>query len=117
MTLALQCLVGLTLVVGGAIAALPDLMQQRQPRSLPPVALTSGEPLWVVQGGDEHWFINGIPLDTTAMAQVLRHQTLANDIRFLPSAALSLGQVTSSLAWLRRQSTHPVALELSGSPR
>jgi hypothetical protein len=117
MSLALQSLVGLTLVVCGAVAALPDLMSQRQPRSLPPVALSSGLPLWVVQAGDEHWFINGIPLDTVAMAQVLRHQTLADDIRFLPSAALSLGQVTSSLAWLRRQSPRPVALELNGPPR
>ena len=36
----------------------------------------------------------------------------AADVRFLPSSALAMGDVSQALGWLRRQGMAPVVLEL-----
>jgi hypothetical protein len=50
MTLALQCLVGLTVLVGGAVAALPDLWHARTPQQRTMQSAATTTTLWIVQG-------------------------------------------------------------------
>ena len=56
MNLALACLVGLTLLVTGATAALPALWRTREPqaRPAPKVGGEAGTTLWVVRGAGRH---------------------------------------------------------------
>jgi hypothetical protein len=114
MNLALACLVGLTLLVTGATAALPALWLTREPqaRPAPKVGGEAGTTLWVVRGAGRHWFVNGEPITAPALAGLLRGQGPAADVLFLPSSALAMGDVSQALGWLRRQGTAPVVLEL-----
>jgi len=116
MTLALQCLVGLTLLVGGAVAALPDLWHARTPRHRPMQNGAAATPLWIVQGPPDRWFVNGEPMSRSGVAALLRGPSRGtgggSEVRFLPSAALSLGEVSGSLAWLRGLNAGPVVLGL-----
>jgi hypothetical protein len=116
MTLALQCLVGLTLLVGGAVAALPDLWHVRTPRHRPMQSAGTAPPLWIVQGPPDRWFVNGEPMTRSGIASLLRDpgqgKDGAREVRFLPSASLSLGEVSGSLAWLRGLNGGPVVLGL-----
>jgi hypothetical protein len=117
MTLALQCLVGLVLLVGGAVAAVPEIVRHREPR--PRVSRLPDAPreLWIVRSGDQGWFANGEPIAPAQLEALLGRGRSADLIPFLPSAALSLGEVSRSLAWLRSRSRTPVVLELPPDPR
>lgn len=116
MTLALQCLVGLTLLVAGAVAAVPDLWHDRTPSHRPMGGGAGAAPLWVVQGPADRWYVNGEPMSRSGIAALLRgaapEEGGSREVRFLPSAALSLGEVSGSLAWLRNLNGGPVVLGL-----
>lgn len=112
MTLALQCLVGLTVLVGGAVAALPDLWHARTPQQRTMQSAATTTTLWIVQGPPDRWFVNGEPMTRSGIASLL--SVPGRDVRFLPSAALSLGEVSGSLAWLRGLNAGPVVLGLPG---
>ncbi|MCS5693489.1 hypothetical protein NZK33_16095 [Cyanobium sp. FGCU-6] len=108
------CLVGLTLLVSGATAALPALWLTRAPaaRPAPQGGAEAGTTLWLVRGGGRHWFVNGEPITAPALAQLLRSEGATADVRLLPSSALPIGEVSEALGWLRRQGAAAVVLEL-----
>jgi hypothetical protein len=111
-SLALVCLVGLTLLVGGVTATVPLVLREREPQQrnrpeLPP----SAERLRIVQAPGDRWFINGEPISRQALAERLQRPP-ARELRYLPSAALPMGTVNDSLAWLRQLGAHAVLLEL-----
>jgi hypothetical protein len=113
MSLALSCLVALTLLVGGVTATLPDVVRERKPRQRPRTPLPAGaELVRLVQAPGDRWFINGEPIGHQALAERLRSRPAARELRYLPSAALPMGTVSSSLAWLRRLGEQTVVLEL-----
>ena len=104
MTLMLQSLVALTLLTCGAVAAVPVLVDRPEP--VPADADASlagaGESLRVVEAPGGRWFLNGDPIGRGALADLLRQQGATQPVRYLPSAALGVGHVAHSLAWLRR---------------
>jgi len=114
MNLALPCLVGLTLLVCGATAALPALWLTRDPQARPSPQgdMGGGTTLWVVRGAGRHWFVNGEPITAPALSGLLKSQEAEVDVRFLPSSALAMGDVSRALEWLRHQGTALVVLEL-----
>lgn len=113
MNLALQCLVGLTLLVAGATAALPALWLGGEPQSRPaPPAPGAATSLWVVRGAAQRWFVNGEPISPAALARLLEQGRSRTQVRFLPSSALPMEVVGQSLRWLRRHNGPAVVLEL-----
>ena len=113
MSLALSCLVGLTLLVGGVTAALPLVVREREPRQRSQVALPAGaERLRLVQAPGDRWFLNGTPISRQALAERLQGGGAARELRYLPSAALPMGTVKASLDWLRQLGESAVLLEL-----
>ncbi|MCX5969368.1 MAG: hypothetical protein NTV57_17425 [Cyanobacteria bacterium] len=115
MSLALQCLVGLTLLVCGAVAALPELARDRIPRSRALQSSHGGASLWLVQAPAQRWYLAGQPIETGRLAALLRHQGGRAAVHYLPSAALPIGEISSSLRWLRSLGSGPVLLELPPS--
>jgi hypothetical protein len=118
MTLALPSLVALTLLVLGAVAAVPlivaePVVRQRAPQPRSPQA----ERLRIVEGPGDRWYVNGVPIGRETLRDRLRRQSVPPELRFLPSAALPAGRVAESLRWLRRHSRGPVGLELLPEPR
>ncbi len=101
----------LTLLLCTAVAALPPLLQERQPR---PLALrhTAGPPLWVVRDPRGRWHLNGTPLPAAALARTLAQGHGRRPVHFLPAAGMPVGEVTQSLTWLRRQAGPVVLLPL-----
>lgn len=115
MTLALPSLVGLTVVVAGAVAAVPAVVVERVPRQRPlPAVSAAGETLRVVQAPGERWYLNGTPIARASLAEQLGGRP--RQVRFLPSAALPIATVSDSLRWLRRSTVGPVSLELPPPP-
>lgn len=112
MSLALQCLVGCTLLLCGAVAVLPELVRERTPH--PRAALkAAGSQHWIVQSASGHWFLDGEPMPLTRLNRELRRpDRRQQQLHYLPSGALSLAQISSSLASLRRISQAPVTLEI-----
>jgi biopolymer transport protein ExbD len=113
-------LVAAILVVLTAVAGLPALLlSSRAP--LPrhqPLAPVAGAPLQVVRSGAGRWFLNGQPIAEQSLAQVLRqHRGASAEVRLQASAQLSVGAVSSAMAWLRRQSGRAVSLDLPVAPR
>jgi hypothetical protein len=104
MTLLLQSLVPLTLLTCGAVAALPVLVDRPEPVAADAEApmAGAGESLRLVEAPGSRWFLNGDPIGRVALADLLRQQSSAQSVRYLPSAALGVGEVARSLAWLRR---------------
>ena len=104
MTLMLQSLVALCLLTCGAVAAVPVLVDRPKPVAADAEATMAeaGESLRVVEAPGGRWFLNGDPIGRLALADLLRQQGAAQPVRYLPSAALPVGQVARSLAWLRR---------------
>jgi len=109
----LLALSGITLVLLTAVATLPELLMVREPRARdrPPVETVA--PWIVVRSGSGSWFMNGAPIAPTGLAARLRSAPPGGSVRFLASSALASGEVSRSLAWLRRQSRDPVLLELA----
>jgi len=113
MSYALPSLVALTLLVCGAVASLPLLVTRTVPKSLPPLAAQPlGSPHWIVKAPGDHWFVDGDPISRLDLANRLRQDSDQGLQHFLPSAALSMGEVKRSLQWLRSLSDHPVLLDL-----
>jgi len=104
MPLILQSLVAVCLLTCGAVAAVPVLVDRPEPvaaEAKAPMA-EAGESLRVVEAPGGRWFLNGDPIGRVALAALLRQQGSAQPVRYLPSAALGVGEVARSLAWLRR---------------
>jgi hypothetical protein len=104
MTLILQSLVSLTLLTCGAVAAVPVVLHRPEPVAADaeaPLAVAP-ESLRLVEAPGGRWFLNGDPIGRAALADLLRQQGGVQAVRYLPSAALPVGEVASSLAWLRR---------------
>jgi hypothetical protein len=113
MSLSLACLVGLTLLIGGFTAALPGVVREREPRQRNRAELAAGsERLRLVQAPGDRWFINGEPISRQNLAERLQRHRATRELRYLPSAALPMGTVSRSLAWLRQLGDHAVLLEL-----
>ena len=105
-------LVGSTLVVCTATAALPALLlSQRLPREQPlPPAVVPSEQV-VARGPAGRWYLNQQPISPERLARLLAE---AGDdggkVVLVVSRTLSLGEVSDSLAWLRQVSPGPVRL-------
>ena len=118
MNLALPSLVALTLVILGAVAAVPAIVEERLPRQRPPQPrLPEAEVLRLVEGPGDRWYLNGVPIRRAVLRDRLRRSVVAPELRFLPSSALTTGRVAASLQWLRQHSRGPVGLELLPRPR
>jgi hypothetical protein len=113
MTLMLQSLVALTLLTCGAVAAVPVVVNRPEPVAADADALAvAGESLRVVEAPGGRWFLNGDPIGRGALADLLRQQGATQPVRYLPSAALGVGQVAQSLAWLRRSGAAAAVLAI-----
>lgn len=107
-----------TLVVLLAVAALPSLLLQPEPRFRPESAAGPGEGLAVARSAQGRWILNGTPLAEQGLARLLQARPRGvAEVRFYPSTGLASGEVASSLAWLRQQTPQPVVLELAGGSR
>lgn len=117
MSLALQCLVGCTLLLCGAVAVLPELARERTPQ--PRAALRSASsPHWIVQSASGHWFLDGEPMPRARLESELRRAGRRQQpLHYLPSGSLSLAEISASLASLRRISRAAVSLELPEQQR
>ena len=114
MNLALLSLLSLTLLLCGAVASLPAVTRRVEPRSTAPAAAVQN--LWVVQGADQRWYLSGAPIERAELGARLQRRRGGELVRFLPSSALTLAQVTASLSWLRRQGAGAVLLEMRFRP-
>lgn len=117
MTLAFQSLVMVVLVVCGSVALIPLRLVGPEP-SLSP-ALRSGlrQPgLWVVESIKGQWFVNGAFHAKADLVALLKEEGQTQMIHYLPSDALPLQRVTSSLQWLRSLAPNAVVLELRSRP-
>ena len=119
MSLALQSLVALTLLVSGAVAVLPLLLQDPAP-----VALEGNGPgpvaedrLRLVESAAGRWFLNGEPIGRPALVVLLRQQANEPMVEYLPSSALAVGHVRRSLTWLRRNGAPAALLALPAVER
>jgi hypothetical protein len=112
-SLALSCLVGLTLLLSGVVAAVPSIVIERTPRPRP-LHPDSGvsERLRIVEGPGDRWFVNGTAVSRSALTARLARGDALREVRYLPSAALTMAGVTESLTWLRQRNSGPVMLEL-----
>jgi hypothetical protein len=117
MTPPLFALTGLTLVLLSAVATVPELLRVKDPRVNLPPAQESRPPWVVVRSGTGSWFLNGSPIQAVVLMSHLKAAPPEGTVRFLASSALATGEVSRSLAWLRRQSRQPVLLELAQNPR
>jgi hypothetical protein len=115
MNLSLLSLVGLTLLLCGGVAAVPTVVRQGEPRSRPQPPGPPLQELWIVQAPGDRWFLAGRPIRRADLGRSLRRAGEAR-VQFLPSAALPLGEVSTSLAWLRSQGSLAVQLALPPRP-
>lgn len=115
MNLSLLSVVGLTLLLCGGVASVPQLARQSDPRSRPQLAGAPLQELWIVQAPGDRWFLAGSPISRADLGRSLRRAEKAR-VQFLPSAALPIGEVSTSLAWLRRQGSVAVQLALPPTP-
>lgn len=112
----LLSLVGLTLLLCGGIASVPEVMRDLRPRTRVQEALAPVQDIWIVQALADRWYVGGQAIERDALARRLHRLGEGGRLRYLPSAALSLGEVSASLRWLRRQGNAPVQLELPPRP-
>lgn len=102
MSLALQSLVALTLLVAAAVASLPLLLGGPAPRPDPGAPSLQAEPLRIVEAPGGRWYLRGDPISRAALTTLLHDSRPERLVQYLPSAALSMGEVSASLRWLRR---------------
>jgi len=112
MTLAFPCMLGLTLLVCGAVAALPAIVRERIPQQRPLASVQVGASLWVVEAPGPRWYLGGQPIESVRLAALVRREGDRAAVHYLPSAALPIGEMASSLRWLRSLGSGPVLLEL-----
>jgi hypothetical protein len=113
MTLAFQSLLMLVLLVCGAVVVIPFRLLRPDPSHSPPLRLGLNQPgLWVVESGKDQWFVNGALRAKGDLASLLKEQGQKKLIHYLPSDALPLERVTTSLQWLRTLAPNAVVLEL-----
>lgn len=113
MSLAFQSLVMMVLLVCGAVAVMPVLLVQPNPRPSPPLRQgLQGPGLWLVENPKGQWFLNGDLLSRRDLAKHVQRQSRQQIIHYLPSDALQLEKVTTSLRWLRSLAPGSVVLEL-----
>ncbi len=117
MSFAVPSLVALTLLVCGAVVAVPGLVAVRVPRAQPSLdGSPTGHGHWIVLAPGDHWFIDGDPISRLDLANRLKMDGSQRLQHFLPSAALPMGEVKRSLQWLRGLSPHPVVLDMPEGP-
>ena len=114
MSLMMLSLVTITLLTCGAVVALPVVVDRPEPVAADADAslAVAGESLRVVEAPGGRWFLNGDPIGRVALAQLLRQQGATQPVRYLPSAALGVGHVAHSLAWLRRSGAAAAVLAI-----
>ena len=113
MTLAFQSLLMAVLVVCGAVVVIPIRMLNPDPSLSPAPRSGLHQPgLWVVESLKGQWFINGSLRAKADVVAVLKEQGQDQMIHYLPSDALPLQRVATSLQWLRSLAPNAVVLEL-----
>ncbi|MEB3242910.1 MAG: hypothetical protein VKO44_04670 [Cyanobacteriota bacterium] len=113
MTLAVQSLVLVVLMVCGAVAAVPLLLARPGARLTPALRVAPSSPsIWLVESQSGQWFINGSEVARANLPRLLRRQDHGPLVRYLPSDALPLARVSTSLRWLRSLAPGAVVLEL-----
>lgn len=107
-------LVGATLVVCTATAALPALLLS-QPKPKERATPTQLQPLELVvaRGSGGRWYLNQQPMAAGRLARLLVEAKTNESaaVVLVVSRTLSLAEVSESLAWLRQVSPRPVRLE------
>jgi hypothetical protein len=106
--LGLLPLVSTTIVVLLAVAALPSLLLQPNPRLHPEPATSIGDVMNVARSATGRWILNGAPRADGGLIRQLQA------LRFKPSAGLASAEVAASLAWLQQHSRLPVLVEWPG---
>jgi len=84
---------------------------QPRPRPAPPPREQQVVLVRTLRG---QWLADGVAVERLTLQRRLRARGASLQVRFLPSARLSAGEVSASLAWLRRHSAGPIQLELAG---
>ncbi|MFM7465625.1 MAG: hypothetical protein ACKO28_09190 [Cyanobium sp.] len=113
MNLAFQSLLMLLLLVCGAVVVLPYWLFRPDPSLSPPLRLGLKQPgIWVVESGKDQWFVNGALHAKADLAALLKEQSQKQLVHYLPSDALPLQRVTTSVQWLRSLAPNAVVLEL-----
>ncbi|MCP9846846.1 hypothetical protein KBY86_08105 [Synechococcus sp. Lug-A] len=116
MTFRLLALTGLNLIALTAVAALPVVLRQPEPRHRA-TASQGLQPHWfLVRAASGSWYLDGAAISEVALVAQLRSATNPEGVRFLPSDARSSRQVSSDLAWLRRHSRQPVWIDRLPGP-
>jgi len=113
MTWLLQSLVALTLLIAGGVALVPEIWSTPEPRARA-AAPASPVRIWLVEGADGRWWLNGDPIRPDRLAASLALPALSGSVGYLPAPELSSHRVQESLRWLRRQT--PAAVHLQPAP-
>lgn len=105
-------LVGSTLVVCTATAALPALLlSQPSPRERPRPPQAPAREQVVARGAGGRWYLNQQPIAPERLARLLGEaKGNGGEVVLVVSRSLRLAEVSESLAWLRRASPLPVRL-------
>jgi hypothetical protein len=105
-------LVGSTLVVCTATAALPALLlSQPSPRERPRPPQAPALEQVVARGAGGRWYLNQQPIAPERLARLLGEaKGNGGEVVLVVSRSLRLAEVSESLAWLRRASPLPVRL-------
>lgn len=105
-------LVGSTLVVCTATAALPALLlSQPSPRERPRPPQVPALEQVVARGAGGRWYLNQQPIAPERLARLLGEaKGNGGEVVLVVSLSLRLAEVSESLAWLRRASPLPVRL-------
>jgi hypothetical protein len=109
----LVSLVGSTLVVCTAAAALPALLlSQPRPRERPSPPQAPGLEQVVARGAGGRWYLNQQPIAPERLARLLGEARVndGGEVVLVVSRTLHLAEVSEGLAWLRQSSPLPVRL-------
>ncbi|QVL53880.1 MAG: hypothetical protein KFB97_06020 [Cyanobium sp. M30B3] len=109
----LVSLVGSTLVVCTAAAALPALLlSQPRPRERPSPPQAPELEQVVARGAGGRWYLNQQPIAPERLARLLGEARVndGGEVVLVVSRTLHLAEVSEGLAWLRQSSPLPVRL-------